>query len=74
MAKTARGGSGAHRGLSAHDLAKIAVLAPSYLSEIETGKKRGSFDAVARLALALGVATEELAPANAWTRRDSNGP
>jgi len=74
LAKTARGGSGAHRGLSAHDLAKIAVLAPSYLSEIETGKKPGSFDAMARLARVLRVAMEDLAPADALDAEDSNGP
>jgi DNA-binding XRE family transcriptional regulator len=50
----------AHRGMTAHDLAKAAGLAPSYLSEIETGKKPGSVDAIARLARALGVAMEDL--------------
>jgi DNA-binding XRE family transcriptional regulator len=49
-----------HRGMTAHELAKIAMLAPSYLSEIETGKKPGSVDAIARLARALGVAMEDL--------------
>jgi DNA-binding XRE family transcriptional regulator len=53
-----------HRGLTAHQLAKLAGLAPSYLSEIETGKKPGSFDAMARLARALGVAMEDLTPAD----------
>ena len=49
-----------HRGLSAHELAEAAGMAPSYLSEIETGRKPGSFDAMARLARALGVAMEDL--------------
>jgi DNA-binding XRE family transcriptional regulator len=49
-----------HRGMTAHELAKIAGLAPSYLSEIETGKKPGSVAAIARLARALGVAMEDL--------------
>ena len=49
-----------HRGMTAGRLAKIAKLAPSYLSEIETGKKPGSCDAIARLARALGVAMEDL--------------
>jgi len=48
-----------HRGLSAHELAEAAGMAPSYLSEIETGRKPGSFDAMARLARALGVAMED---------------
>jgi DNA-binding Xre family transcriptional regulator len=51
-----------HRGMTAHELAKITKLSPSYLSEIETGKKPGSFDAMARLARALGVAMEDLMP------------
>jgi DNA-binding Xre family transcriptional regulator len=49
-----------HRSMTAHELARIARLAPSYLSEIETGKKPGSVDAIARLARALGVAMEDL--------------
>jgi transcriptional regulator with XRE-family HTH domain len=32
------------------------------LSQIETGKKPGSFDAMAKLARALGVDMEDLAP------------
>jgi antitoxin component HigA of HigAB toxin-antitoxin module len=44
-----------HRGLSARALAESAGVAPSYLSEIEHGKKPGSFDAMARIAGALGV-------------------
>ena len=48
------------RGMTAHELAEAAHLAPSYLSEIETRKKPGSFDAMARLARALGVAMEDL--------------
>jgi hypothetical protein len=64
----------AHRGMSAHELARLAKLAPSYLSEIETGKKPGSFDAMARVARALGVAMEDLVPAGAAGARDANGP
>ncbi|MGH6904450.1 MAG: helix-turn-helix domain-containing protein [Geminicoccaceae bacterium] len=52
-----------HRGMTARELAEVANLAPSYLSEIETGKKPGSLDAVARLARALGVAMEDLVTA-----------
>ena len=54
-----------HRRMTAHELARIAGLAPSYLSEIETGKKPGSVDAMARLARALGVAIEDLVPGEA---------
>lgn len=44
-----------HRGLTARRLAEAAGVAPSYLSEIENGKKPGSFDAMARIAGALQV-------------------
>lgn len=63
-----------HRGMTAHQLATTAGLGPSYLSEIETGKKPGSFDAMVRLARALGVAMEDLAPAAAVDAKDSNAP
>lgn len=53
-----------HRGMTAHQLAKLADLAPSYLSEIETGKKPGSFNAMAQLARALDVVMEDLVPAD----------
>ena len=51
-----------HRGLSARPLAGRAGISAAYLSQIETGKKPGSFDAMARLARALGVAMEDLEP------------
>ena len=44
-----------HRGFTARRLAEAAGVAPSYLSEIENGKKPGSFDAMARIADALQV-------------------
>ena len=44
-----------HRGFTARGLAEAAGVAPSYLSEIENGKKPGSFDAMARIAGALQV-------------------
>jgi DNA-binding XRE family transcriptional regulator len=62
-----------HRGMSAHQLAKIADVAPSYLSEVETGKKPGSFDAMARLARALRVAMEDLSPGDAPVTKDGDG-
>ena len=51
-----------HRGLSARALATRAGISPAYLSQIETGKKPGSFDAMAKLARALGIDMEDLEP------------
>ena len=53
----------AHRRLSRDALAAAAGIAPSYLSEIETRRKRGSFGALAKLAVALDISLDELA---AW--------
>jgi DNA-binding Xre family transcriptional regulator len=53
----------AHRGLSRDDLAAAAGIAPSYLSEIETRRKPGSFGALAKLAAALHISLDDLA---AW--------
>jgi ribosome-binding protein aMBF1 (putative translation factor) len=52
-----------HRGLSRDALAAAAGIAPSYLSEIETGRKPGSFAALAKLAAALHLSLDDLA---AW--------
>ena len=52
-----------HRGVSADALAATAGLSPSYLSEIETGRKPGSLDAIIKIAAALKVSLDELA---AW--------
>jgi DNA-binding Xre family transcriptional regulator len=49
-----------HRGLSARALAARAGISAAYLSQIETGKKPGSFDAMANLARALDVHMEDL--------------
>jgi DNA-binding Xre family transcriptional regulator len=62
-----------HRGMTANGLARIARLAPSYLSEIETGKKPGSVDALARLARALGVAMEDLVPGDTLDAQNGDG-
>jgi DNA-binding Xre family transcriptional regulator len=51
-----------HRGLSARALADRAGISAAYHSQIETGKKPGSFDAMAKLARALGVEIEDLEP------------
>ena len=53
----------AHRGLTREALATAAGVAPSYLSEIETRRKRGSFSALAKLAAALHISLDDLA---AW--------
>ena len=49
-----------HRGLTARALAEKAHVAPGYLSEIETGKKPGSVDAMAKIARALDVLVDDL--------------
>jgi DNA-binding XRE family transcriptional regulator len=49
-----------HRGLAQGELARRAGVGVSYLSEIETGRKPGSLDAMAKLARALGVAVDDL--------------
>jgi DNA-binding XRE family transcriptional regulator len=53
-----------HRGLSVRALAAAAGLAPSYLSEIEAGRKPGSLAAMAKIARTLKVALEDLVPAS----------
>jgi hypothetical protein len=53
----------AHRGLTREALAATAGVAPSYLSEIETRRKPGSFGALAKLATALCISLDDLA---AW--------
>jgi DNA-binding Xre family transcriptional regulator len=53
----------AHRGLGRDALAAAAGIAPSYLSEIETRRKPGSFTALAKLAAALHISLDDLA---AW--------
>jgi DNA-binding XRE family transcriptional regulator len=51
-----------HRGLTLSTLAKSAGIAPSYLSEIEAGRKHGSARALAPLARTLHVVIEDLLP------------
>ena len=50
-----------YRKLTVRGLAEIAGISASYLSEIETDKKPGSFDAMVRIARALDVSLEMLA-------------
>jgi ribosome-binding protein aMBF1 (putative translation factor) len=55
----------AHRGWTREVLAVKAGVSPSYLTEIETRRKPGSFDALAKLAQALDASLDDLAP---WMR------
>lgn len=48
------------RSLSQRALAASAGVTPSYLAEIETGRKPGSVDAMGKLARALGVRIDDL--------------
>lgn len=48
-------------GMSKRALANIAGISPSYLTEIESGKKPGSVAALGKLARALGVSMDALA-------------
>jgi DNA-binding XRE family transcriptional regulator len=52
-----------HRGLTREALAAAAGVAPSYVTEIETKKKPGSFEALAKLAQALKISLDDIA---AW--------
>jgi DNA-binding XRE family transcriptional regulator len=51
-----------HRGMTGRALADAAGIPASYLSVIETGRKPGSFQAMAALAAALRVDMEALKP------------
>lgn len=49
-----------YRGLSLRSLAQEAGISPGYLSEIETGRKSGSVDALKALAAALELTIDDL--------------
>lgn len=51
-----------YRGLKAVAIARAAGLSAAYVSEIETGKKDGSFRAMASLARVLDISLEDLVP------------
>lgn len=51
-----------HRGLKAVELAREAGVSPGYLSEIETGKKDGTFRTMAQIAKTLDVKLDDLMP------------
>src|SRR5262245_58740030 len=44
-----------HRGLSAADLATMAGISSAYLSELESGKKRGGLASLRKIATALKI-------------------
>jgi ribosome-binding protein aMBF1 (putative translation factor) len=48
------------RGVSQRALAELAGVSPSYLAEIETGKKPGSADALRKLSRVLAIPMENL--------------
>jgi ribosome-binding protein aMBF1 (putative translation factor) len=50
------------RGLTQTDLAKAAGIAQGFLSEIESGLKRGDVTVLQRIAMALGISLLELVP------------
>jgi DNA-binding XRE family transcriptional regulator len=54
-----------HRGLTRQTLAVAAGIAPSYVTEIETRRKRGSFNAITKLAAALDAPLDVIA---AWMK------
>lgn len=51
-----------HRGLTGTQLAALSGVPQSYISEIETGRKPGSFEAMVKLARALTISLDDLAP------------
>lgn len=51
-----------HRGLKAIEVARATGMSAPYLSEIETGKKDGTFRTMAAIAEVLGVSLDDLAP------------
>lgn len=51
-----------YRGMKAIELARAAAMSAPYLSEIETGKKDGTFRTMAAIARVLSVSLDDLAP------------
>lgn len=49
-----------HRGISAADLARASNLSQAYVSQIETGKRTGTIEAMKAIASALGVTVDDL--------------
>lgn len=51
-----------HRGYTLRQLAARAGISTSYLSQIETGQREGTLATMARVAAALGLDLDDLAP------------
>ena len=51
-----------YRGLKGKELAQMAGIEQSYVSQIEKGKRTGSLDVMRRIAGALGVTLDDLFP------------
>lgn len=51
-----------HRGMTAQALAEAGGITQPYLSQIETGKRAGTLETMAKLAGALGVLVDDLLP------------
>lgn len=49
-----------HRGLSQQELAAVAGISPSYLSQLETGKRTGTAEVLSAIAKTLQVDLDEL--------------
>lgn len=49
-----------HRGMSAADLARAAELSQAYVSQIETGKRAGTIEAMKAIAQALRITVDDL--------------
>jgi len=61
-----------HRGMKAIELAKSAGISAAYLSEIETGKKDGTFKTMAAIASVLNIRLDDLAPAQNAAEQETN--
>jgi transcriptional regulator with XRE-family HTH domain len=60
-----------YKKLKAVELARQAGISPAYLSEIETGKKDGTFKTMAAIAICLGVTLDDLTPVSDPAERAS---
>ncbi len=49
-----------HRSMTAVELARAADIAPAFLSQIETGKRKGTIDTLRKIAQALSVTLDDL--------------
>ncbi|MEO3998505.1 helix-turn-helix transcriptional regulator [Mesorhizobium sp. CAU 1732] len=56
-----QGAFGSVRGLTARDLAAKASISASYLSQIESGVRDGSFETIKKIAAALRISVDDLA-------------